>query len=89
MSKEPKIWSKKEVWKGIGLLALLHLLLFVFPVGFFMIGVAQLVYLVPALILLRRNQGMMQGLLIGAGITLLLNIACFGYILTGGLGSMG
>jgi hypothetical protein len=67
-----------DVWKGIGLTALLHLIPLVFPVLYFFIGVAQLVYIIPALIICRKNTGMVQGLLIGAGITLLLNAACFG-----------
>lgn len=69
-----------QVWKGIGLLALLHLLLFLVPIAYFFIGVAQLLYLIPAIIICRKNQGMTQGLLIGAGITFLINVACFGYI---------
>ncbi|RAP75796.1 hypothetical protein [Paenibacillus montanisoli] len=72
----------KQVWKGIGLLALLHLLLFVFPMAFFFISVAQLIYLIPALIVFRNNTGIFQGLLIGAGVTFLLNAACFGLFLS-------
>ncbi|OXM83851.1 hypothetical protein [Paenibacillus rigui] len=75
----------KQVWLGIGLLTLLHLLLFAVPVAFFFISVAQLVYLIPALILFRKNKGLVQGLLIGAGITFLLNAACFGLLLGGNL----
>jgi hypothetical protein len=72
----------KAVWKGIGLLVLLHLLLFVFPAAFFFISVAQLIYLIPALIFFRKNKGIFQGLLIGAGVTLLLNAACFGLLIS-------
>lgn len=72
-----------QVLMGIGLLLLLHLLLFLVPVAFFFISIAQLVYLIPALILLRKNKGILQGLLIGAGITFLLNAACFGLLLGG------
>ncbi|MBE1442989.1 hypothetical protein [Paenibacillus sp. OAS669] len=74
-----------QVLKGIGLLLLLHLLLFLVPVAIFFISVAQLVYLIPALILLRKNKGIFQGLLIGAGITFLLNAACFGLLLGGNI----
>lgn len=74
-----------QVWKGIGLLALLHLLLFVFPVAFFFISIAQLIYLFPVLYFFRNNKGMYQGLLIGAGITFLLNAACFGLLVSGGI----
>lgn len=73
----------KQVWKGIGLLVLLHLLLFVFPIAFFFISVVQLIYLVPALIFFRKNRGIFQGLLIGAGVTFLLNAACFGLLISG------
>lgn len=69
-----------ELWKGIGLTALLHLLLLLFPVLYFGIGIVQLVYIIPALVICRKNTGMVQGLLIGAGITFLLNAACFGFV---------
>jgi hypothetical protein len=71
----------RQVWKGIGLLALLHLLNFIFPISFVLISATQLLYLIPALILCRKNSGMVQGLLIGAGVTVLLNVACFGIVL--------
>lgn len=73
----------KQVWLGIGLLAALHLLLFLFPVAFFFISVAQLVYLIPAIIIFRKKSGILQGLLIGAGVTFLLNAACFGLVISG------
>lgn len=75
----------KQVWLGIGLLALLHLLLFLFPFFFFFISIAQFVYLIPAIIIFHKKSGIVQGLLIGAGITVLLNVACFGLILSGSL----
>lgn len=67
-----------QVLKGIGILALLHLLLFFVPIAYFFIGVVQMVYLFPALMFFSKNSGIQQGLLIGAGITFLLNAACFG-----------
>lgn len=73
----------KQVWAGIGILAALHLLLYLFPVAFFFIGFAQLIYLLPALVIFRQKSGILQGLLIGAGITFLLNIACFGMFMGG------
>ncbi|WP_051251393.1 hypothetical protein [Paenibacillus harenae] len=73
----------KQVWLGIGLLALLHLLLFVFPIAFFFISIAQLVYLIPAIVIFRKKSGIVQGLAIGAGITVLLNAACFGLLISG------
>lgn len=73
----------KQVWLGIGLLAALHLLLFIVPVAFFFISVAQIVYLIPAIIIFRKKSGIVQGLLIGAGVTFLLNAACFGLVISG------
>ncbi|PYI51803.1 hypothetical protein [Paenibacillus flagellatus] len=79
--KGRKPWKGGKVWAGIGLVALLHLLLLAVPVAFFFIGVAQVVYVVPALLWFRKDPAMMQGILIGAGITFLLNAACFGIVL--------
>lgn len=73
--------STIDVWKGIGLTCLLHLLLFFYPPAWFGVGVTQLVYMIPALILARKHQGIMQGMLIAMGITFLLNAACFGIVL--------
>ncbi|MDQ6423578.1 hypothetical protein RB620_29630 [Paenibacillus sp. LHD-117] len=73
----------KQVWLGIGLLAVLHLLLFLLPIAFFFIGIAQLVYLLPALAIFSKRSGIVQGLLIGAGVTFLLNAACFGLLVSG------
>ncbi|SFJ83011.1 hypothetical protein SAMN02799624_06167 [Paenibacillus sp. UNC496MF] len=73
----------KQVWLGIGLLAVLHLLLFLFPFAFFFISIAQLVYLIPAILVFHKKSGIVQGLLIGAGITFLLNAACFGLLASG------
>lgn len=72
---------KGGVGKGIGILALLHLLLIVYPVAYFGIGIVQLLYVIPAAIYFRKQTGVMQGILIGAGITFLLNAACFGLVL--------
>lgn len=78
---QPSPGYVKQVWLGIGLLMLLHFLLFLYPMAFIFIGVVQLIYLIPALIVLRNKKGVFQGLLIGAGITFLLNAACFGLML--------
>jgi|GEM_PF-5427592 len=71
----------RQVWKGIGLTALLHLLPLLHMPFYIAISVVQLVYMIPALILARRNRGMVQGMLIAMGITVLVNAACFGYVL--------
>jgi hypothetical protein len=77
--------SPGSIGRGIGLLLLLHLVqLVLLPVGgVFYIGLSQLLYVVPAAIVLARR-GRSQthkGLWIGAGITFLLNATCFGVIL--------
>lgn len=79
--KPDKPWRGIDVWKGIGLCALLHLLLLLVPVLYFGIGIVQFLYIIPALIICRNNTAMVQGLLIGAGITFLLNAACFGFVM--------
>lgn len=50
------------------------------------IGVAQLLYMVPAWIVARRkgHLGIALGLLIGAALTFLANSACFGALFFGG-----
>ncbi|RUT35515.1 hypothetical protein EJP77_00350 [Paenibacillus zeisoli] len=72
----------KEVLKGVLLLALLHVIWVVFPLAFFGIGVAQLLYLIPAIViaLVKKRTGIAQGLILGGVITFLLNAACFGLL---------
>jgi hypothetical protein len=83
VNRPPSPWKKGDVWKGIGLTVLLHLLQFLFPMAVLFIGISQLVYMIPAMILFRKKSGILQGLLIGAAITFLLNAACFGYFAFG------
>jgi hypothetical protein len=68
---------------GIGLLLLLHLIqipLAGMTVGMSLIaiGLSQLVYVIPAIIIARNKKrpGIAKGLIIGAAITLLLNGTC-------------
>jgi hypothetical protein len=68
---------------GIGLLLLLHLIqipLAVISVGvsLVVIGLSQLLYVIPAIIIYRKKNrpGIVKGLIIGAALTLLLNGAC-------------
>lgn len=81
---------KGSVGRGIGCTVLLHLFqlplaIFIPPIGFFsliFIGLSQLIYMIPAFIYFRK-QGeteTAQGLIIGAGITFLLNAACTGIV---------
>lgn len=80
--------EKRDVWLGMGLLALLHLLTLLHPPLFFFIGVSQTIYLIPAIVLFSflKRGGIVQGLMIGAGITLLLNVTCAGIVLFAFLG---
>ena len=52
--------------------------------GLFGIGIAQLIYVVPAIIVLRRRRefAVLKGLIIGATITALLNGSCWLLIYT-------
>lgn len=77
----------REVWRGVGLAFLLHL--GQIPLGvisggisLILIGISQLLYLVPAIIIYSKKgrPGLVKGLLIGGGITFLLNAACTGLI---------
>ncbi len=74
-----------QVWLGIAigtiLIVLLAFLLLIAPVGYFAIGLVQLIFIIPAIIYWRKNTGIVQGLLIIAAITFLLNAACFGLVM--------
>ncbi|MFD3257353.1 hypothetical protein ACE3MQ_01940 [Paenibacillus lentus] len=74
-----------EVFKGIGILLLLHLLLIFVPISYFFIGIVQIIYLTPAVAFAfaKKRVGIGQGLLIGGAVTFLLNAACFGVIMFG------
>lgn len=82
MSEERR--STADVFIGLGLTLLLHLIqvpLFFISSGvsLFGIGVSQLVYVVPAIVV-ARSKGRPEigkGLIIGAALTFLLNAACF------------
>ena len=80
MVERPQQW---EIWRGIGLALLLHLIQipFAFVTSFFsliFIGVSQLVYLIPAILHYRSlgRRGVVKGLIIAAAITFLLNATC-------------
>lgn len=72
-----------EIWLGIGLALLMHLiqiplaLLTMFP-SFIFIGVSQLLYVIPAIVIYYRKgrRGVVKGLIIAAAITFLLNATC-------------
>jgi len=85
MGHEPPPHKRGRIWKGLLILLALHLLPLAFPPLYFGIGIVQIVYGVPAAILLRKEPSTAQGILIGMGITFLLNAACFGIVMGGGL----
>ena len=85
-----------NAWAGIGLTILLHLIqiplailfmafsengLYFFPILF--IGISQLIYMIPAIVVAngKGKSHIVQGLIIGASITFLLNAACVGLTL--------
>ena len=79
--------DRGSVASGLGQTLLLHLLQIPMAAvtGFFslfFIGLSQLIYMIPAIIYFRkqRETETAQGLIIGAGITFLLNAACTGIV---------
>jgi hypothetical protein len=94
MSEQPLTNPGDTVLKGLGLLLLLHLLqipmsFFTVGISVFLIGVTQVVYVVPAAIISWKhgNRNVSKGVMIGAGITVLLNATCTA-IVFGSLGNM-
>jgi len=84
--------SSRDVWLGLGLAFLLHLIqvplaLATVALSLIFIGASQLVYIIPAIIIVKRKgrPGLVKGLIIGASITFLLNAACTGLVLMNGL----
>ncbi|MDR9794985.1 hypothetical protein Q4O60_00435 [Aeribacillus pallidus] len=75
----------KDIWKGIGIVLLLHGVLLIFPITIFFIGFVQVIYIIPAVViaLMKRKTAIAQGILIAAGITFLVNTACFGVFMMG------
>jgi hypothetical protein len=89
-----------SAWWGVGLTLLLHLLqfpiailvnlvssdpyAFIAPLIFF--SITQLVYMIPALLIahLTSKPHIVKGLLIGAGISMLLNASCAGLFMLPG-----
>ena len=77
-----------DILRGLGLTLLLHLTQVPLTVvssgvSFALIGFSQGLYIVPAFIIagIKKRPGMMIGLMIGAGLTLLLNAAtCAGLL---------
>ena len=80
--------SQGSVWAGLGLTVLLHLCqapmgVVTGAISVLLIGVSQVLYMIPALVIVhsKGRTKTFNGLLIGAGITFLLNAACTGLVL--------
>ena len=71
--------SRNNRRRGVLLLVALHLLNLFYPWAFLVIGGSQLVYVIPGLIyfIWKKQTRVAQGLLIGAGVTLLINGVCW------------
>src|SRR5207253_8690351 len=87
MQNEPQVPNRdaknRDVWIGLGLTLLLHLIqipLASLTVNFslFALGVSQLIYIIPAIVIFQHKgrPGVVKGLIIGAALTLLLNATC-------------
>ncbi len=75
--------SSHNVWRGIGLALLLHLIqvplaFLTSGISLIFLGVSQLVYIIPAIVVYKRNDRseIVKGLIIAAAITFLLNATC-------------
>src|SRR5262249_16853659 len=81
--------QQEEILRGIGLALLMHLIqlplaaITVFTSLIFM-GVSQLLYIIPAIVIYRRKgrPGVVKGLIIAAAITFLLNATCSALVLS-------
>lgn len=72
-SIQRKPWRGIQVWKGIGLVALLHLMLVFIPVAYLIIGLVQWLYIIPVMLLNRQDPALLRGILIASGATFVLN----------------
>jgi hypothetical protein len=81
----PKHDFRDDIWRGIGLVLLLHLVQVPFAlysqgVTLLFMWLSQLVYVMPAMIvvLIKQRYGMAVGVLIAAALTVLLSVAICG-----------
>lgn len=74
-------WVLAGIGLGLGLHLIQFLLFLVVPGTLFFIGLSQLIYMVPAILIAnsKRHKGMAKGLIILAALTFLLNAACYGF----------
>jgi hypothetical protein len=77
-----------DVWTGIGILAVCHVLFWAILLNIrrgdllIGLGITQLIYLLPLtfFFIYRKRPGIVQGLWIAGGLTMLLNAACYGIV---------
>ena len=89
MNETKPVSPGKDVWLGIGLALLLHLIqlplaaITVFASLVFM-GVTQLLYIIPAIVVYHRRgrRGVVKGLIIAAALTFLLSATCSALVLS-------
>lgn len=83
MDDQP-IRSNKDAWVGVGITVVVNLILFLIPSWVFFVWLIQWVYILPCVILalILRRPRIAQGMLIGGGLTLVLNTALCGYIVS-------
>ena len=80
-----KARAQKDIWIGLGLTLLMHAIAAAVSGGlaFFLIGIVQVVYMIPAIIIAAvKNRGnIVLGLVIGLALTFLLNgVVCAGML---------
>ena len=91
MQNEPQVPNRaatnRDVWIGLGLTLLLHLIqvplaFMTMAISLIALGISQLLYIIPAIIIYRKKgrPGIVKGLIIGAAITFLLSAACTGLV---------
>ncbi|MFC4779524.1 hypothetical protein ACFO9Q_22320 [Paenibacillus sp. GCM10023252] len=86
MTDLKKPWRAVQLWKGIGLVALGHMAILLISILFefipiLFLGLVQIVYVLPLAAVFHKDPAMQQGIFLAAGLTFLLNAACFGIVL--------
>ncbi|MGH9837887.1 MAG: hypothetical protein ACREEM_03800 [Blastocatellia bacterium] len=80
---EQRSQQSNDVWRGIGLALLFHLIQIPLAVvtlfiSLIFIGLTQLLYIIPAIVIYKRKgrPGVVKGLIIAAAVTFLLSATC-------------
>ncbi|WP_127579801.1 hypothetical protein [Paenibacillus koleovorans] len=74
--------SRKQVWKGVGLVFLLHLMLIFIPVAYLFIGLIQWLYLIPIILINKKDPSLVRGIWIAATATFVLNAVFYLIVIT-------